>query len=90
MCREHAFDRAEVADHGLPDDALEQADLVVEVEIDRGLAEPGALGDVVQAGGGETLFDKQLEGGLEDLLGPFGGRAALLLGFHVVNLLTSQ
>src|SRR5262249_50690007 len=90
MRRQHALDGAEVADHGLADHALEEGELVVEVEVDRGLAEPGALGDVVEPGAGEALFDKQLERGLEDLLGPFGGGAALFLGSHGTNLLVSN
>src|ERR1700759_486795 len=90
MRRQHALDGAEVADHGLADHALEEGELVVEVEIDRGLAEPRALGDVVQPRTGEALFDEQLERGLKDLLGPFGGGAALFLGSHITNLLVSN
>ena len=87
---QHALDRAEVADHGLADDALEEGQLVVEVEIDRRLAEAGALGDVVQARAGKALFDEQFQRGLKDLLGPFGGCAALFLGSHRTNLLVSN
>ena len=81
MGRQHSLDSAEVADDGLADHALEERELVVEVEIDRRLAEPGALGDVVQPRAGEALFDKEFERGLQDFLGPFGGGAALFLGF---------
>ena len=43
-----SFDGEEIAADGLPHHALEERRLVLEVEVDRRLAEPGARRDVVQ------------------------------------------
>jgi hypothetical protein len=50
-------------------DAAEQLFLVREVEVDRALRDAGALGDVLEASGGETALREHREGGVEDLLG---------------------
>ena len=86
------FDRADVGDDRLPDDALEQRHLVLEVEVDRRLAETGARGDVVETGGCESLLDEFGQCRLEDFLRPVGRRPALLLlpRRHKTNLPVSK
>src|SRR5437868_2546399 len=53
---------------GLPNDLAEERFLVREVEVDGALGDPGASGDVVEAGAVEPLLVEDGEGGVEDLL----------------------
>jgi len=81
------LDRQQVAADRLPDDSLEQRHLVLEVEVDRRLAEPGARRDVVQSRAREALLDEQRQRGLDDLGRPLGrGPALLFHRLHITNL----
>ena len=77
------LDSAEIAADRLPDNALKERDLVVEVEIDRGLAQSGVPGDIVETRGGKALFDKQRQGRIEDFPRPIIWRASLF-GFFFI------
>ena len=89
MGGQHRFHRHEVGRDGLPDHALEEGELVVEVEIDRRLAETRPPGDVVQARAGKARLDELGEGGIQYFLRPFGRGATLLDRLHTTNLLVS-
>ena len=56
--------------HVVADHFLEQLFLARVVEVERALGHAGARGDLLGAGGGEALLDEQVEGGVEQLLGP--------------------
>ena len=86
MAGEHRFHLAEIAADGMLHHAFEEGGLVLEVEVDRGLGEPGAPGHVVEARAGKPRFDELGEGRVDDLLRPGGGRATLFGRFHITNL----
>jgi hypothetical protein len=65
-----SFDRC---DGGLADHLAEELFLVGEVEVDGAFGDSGAFGDVLEPGVGEPAFAENLEGGLDDLLGPVLG-----------------
>ena len=89
MRAHHRRDGAEVDADRLAHDALEQRGLVLEVEIDRSLAEAGAFSDIVQPRRGEALLDEQRERRVEDLARTLGRGTALFHGLHITNLLVS-
>ena len=69
----------------LADDGLQKRRLVVEVEIDRRLAEPGPSRDVLEPRRRETALREQIQRGLDDFSGPrIGPPLAGRLG-HVIN-----
>jgi len=86
MALEHRFHLTKIAGDRMLHHALEQGDLVGEVEVDRGLGEPGALGHVVEARAGKPRLHELGESCVDDLLRPGGGRATLFRRFHVNNL----
>jgi hypothetical protein len=57
-------------DGSLPDHFAEELFLVGEVKVDSALGDSGAVCDVLESGVGESAFAENLEGGLDDLLGP--------------------
>ena len=61
---------------GVPHHLAKELFLVREVEIDGALGEAGALGDVLEPGGGEAALAEHRERGVEDLLRPLLGKAA--------------
>jgi hypothetical protein len=79
---EHSFGCAEVVRDRKPDHALEERELVFEVEIDRRFAKPGTFGHIVQTCSGESFFDEELERCHEDLVGSLGRRTSLLRDNH--------
>ena len=64
----HALD--DLVHHVVADHFLEQLFLARVVEVERALGDAGARGDFLGARGGEALLDEQVEGGVEQLLGP--------------------
>lgn len=57
--------------HGsLPDHLAEKVFLVGEIQVDGAFGDAGPFGDILEAGLGETALAKNLESGLNDLLGP--------------------
>src|SRR5438105_2461800 len=65
-------------DRSLPDHLTEQLFLVWEVEVDGAFGDPGAFGDILEPGLGESAFAEDFECGLDDLLGPVFGSSTPL------------